>query len=85
MMTKKHLEFLAQVIREELENTANPNIAEGIRRLAHALAEAFDRRGRGKIVTPFFNRTRFLVKSGVRDPYPFDQPYYISHFRSEEK
>jgi len=84
MLTKKHLEFIAATFREVCA-TASESEREVIRRVVTVLADAFDRQGRGRIVTPLFDRTRFLVKCGVRDPYPYDQPYYIWHFRSEEK
>jgi len=76
MLTRKHLNFIADTIREVYYNS-DESEKRAIRKVALALADKLDRVGRRRIVTPLFDRQLFLIKCGVEPPYPYGEPYYL--------
>ena len=74
MMTRKHLEFIADSLRQAVEvaRGKGTEVEEGVYLAIRILADALDRKGKGKVVTPLFNKTKFLVRAGAEKPFlPF--------------
>jgi len=83
MMTRKHLNFIADTIREVYYSSEDESEKRAIRKVVLALADKLDR-GRRRIVTPLFDRHLFLIKCGIEPPYPYGEPYYLRHYAEEK-